>query len=117
MHHIVATQPTDPLINHEALKGPWQKMGAGFMDWDDIRYLLIIDYFSKYPFLFQILCTTANTVISHVKELFSFKGMPLEDFTDSEQPFSSKQWYNFTDKYGFKHATLSLHHPHLSGFI
>ena len=74
------------------------------MDQDGKRCLLIVDYFSKNPFLFQMSSTTANGIIYHLKELFPLEE-PSEFFTDNRQPFNTKEWHTFTDKYSFQHTT------------
>ena len=85
------------------------------LDWQ--RCPLITDYFSKYPFLFQMYCTTTYPVIGHLIELFAFQGMALEVCTDNRQPFNSKKWHTLTNMYGFKHTTSSLHYPQSNDFI
>ena len=52
-----------------------------------------------------------------LNRLFSFKWLPQEICTDINQPFNFKEWYWIWDKYGFKHTTLSPHHPQSNGFI
>ena len=60
---------------------------------------------------------TKTTVINHLTVLFALKGIPLEVCTDNGQHFSTKQWYTFTDKYGFKHTTFSPHYLQSKSFI
>ena len=66
----------EPLINYDVPQGPWQKLNADFMDMDGKIFLFIIDYFSKYPFLFLMCSTTADAVINCLTELFALKGTP-----------------------------------------
>ena len=72
------TLPAESLINHEAFQGLWQKISTDFLESDNRRYLLIIDYFTKYPFLFQMFSTTISAVISQLTEMFFYKGTPLK---------------------------------------
>ena len=39
----------EPLIPHEVPLRPWQKLGADIFDYGGQAYLIIVDYFSKYP--------------------------------------------------------------------
>ena len=55
------------------------------------RYLLILEYFSKYPFLFQMSCTNVNAVTYNLTEPFALKGVPLEVFINIGQPFNPRQ--------------------------
>ena len=73
---------------------------------------IIVDYFSHYPFLFQMSPTTATAVIDCLTEMFALQGMSLEIFIDDGQILNSKEWYMHIYKYGFKiplqaHTTFS----------
>ena len=78
------------------------------MDWQKKKYQLIIDYFSKYCFLFQMPSATVTAVISDMTALFSLKEIPLEIFTGNGKPFHSKELYAFTDEYGLEYTTEAL---------
>ena len=57
---------------------PWQHLGADFFTFDGFKYLVIIDYYTKMPFIRKIppsQCNAAKT-ISVLKELFSEHGIP-----------------------------------------
>ena len=41
----------EPLLPHTVPDGPWQKVGAGYFDFDGTKYLLLIDYFSKFIYV------------------------------------------------------------------
>ena len=41
-------------------------------------YILICDYFSKFPFLFQVKTTSFANLKDHLEELFSVEGIPDE---------------------------------------
>ena len=82
---LLLALPADPLINHSVPQGHLQKISANLLDWDKERYLLVIDYFSKYPFLFYMSSMTAPAVIDCLTELFAHGGMPIQIFMDNEQ--------------------------------
>ena len=60
--------------------------------------------------------TTANNVTDHLTELSALKGTLLEVFTNSRQPFNSKVWCAFTNKYGFKYTTSNPCYPKCNSF-
>ena len=64
------------------------------MDCDNKKYLLVITYFSKYPFLFQMSFTTMTAFINYLKGLFALKGMPSDILIDNRHPFNSIQTMN-----------------------
>ena len=40
-------------------------------------YILICDYFSKFPFLFQVKTMSFANLKDHLEELFSIEGIPM----------------------------------------
>ena len=93
MHPVPTDSTSRASDKPQCSQSPWLNIGTDFMEWDNQRYLLIVDYFSKYPFLFQISSTTVIAVIGHLTELFAHEGVPLEIFTDNGQPFNPEEWY------------------------
>ena len=47
----------EPLQPHDVPDGPWQKVGMDFFDFQGKCYILICNYFSKFPFMYQ--CKTS----------------------------------------------------------
>ena len=41
----------EPLLPHTVPDGPWQKVGADYFDFDSKKFLLVIDYFSKFMYI------------------------------------------------------------------
>ena len=66
----------EPLTSHDVPYSPWQNIRVNFIDWVDEKYLILVDNFSKYPFMFQMHSTTILVLIGHLKELFSLEGTP-----------------------------------------
>ena len=58
----------EPLIPHEIPALPWQKVGADIFDFGGKTYLIIVDYFSKFPEVCLLQKgKTAGIVIKHFK--------------------------------------------------
>ena len=43
----------EPLQPHDIPEGPWRKLGIDYFTFDGNSYVLICDYFSKFPFLYR----------------------------------------------------------------
>ena len=78
----------EPLISHDVPELPWLKLGADIFEIQGQSYLLIVDYFSKYPEVLNIRDKTAHTVIRKMKSVFSRLGIPKEIVCD-HVPFAS----------------------------
>ena len=48
----------------------WEELGADFLYFDGKKFLLIIDYFSKYLYVPQMKKTTAEATINRLKHIF-----------------------------------------------
>ena len=64
------------MYSNEVPRGPWIKLGIDLFEDNKRQYLLIVDYFSKFPFIHKLHNLSTGTVINEVKGLFSENGIP-----------------------------------------
>ena len=79
------------MIPHDIPNCPWEKLGADYAGKD---YLLVIDYFSKYPEVARMSSKTAETTVRKMKQIFSRHGIPNTLVTDN-MPFNNKTFKQF----------------------
>ena len=106
----------EPLQPHDIPEGPWRKLGIDYFAFDGNSYVLICDYFSKFPFLYRAK-TSFWSLRDHLIDLFSIEGYPDEIVSDSGPPFQSKEFAKFLSGLGIKHTTSSPGYPCSNGFI
>ena len=80
-------------------------------------YILICDYFSKFPFLFQVKTMSFANLKDHLEELFSIEGIPDEIMSDNGPPFNGKEFSSYLTGLGIRHTTSSPNYPQSNGFI
>ena len=97
-------------------EGPWRKLGINYFTFDGNSYVLICDYFSKFPFLYRAK-TSFWSLRDHLIDLFSIEGYPDEIVSDNRPPFQSKEFAKFLSGLGIKHTTSSPGYPCSNGFI
>ena len=89
------------------------------MDFFDLKgkcYILICDYFSKFPFMFS--CKTSwGSLKDHLIDFFSNEGFPKEIISDNGSPFNSQEFTDYLSSHGVKHTTSSPHYLQSNGFI
>ena len=114
---IKRSRPARELLQpHEIPDGPWQKLGMDFFDLKGKCYILICDYFSKFPFMFS--CKTSwGSLKDRLIDLFSNEGFPKEIISDNGSPFNSQEFADYLSSHGVKHTTSSPHYPQSNGFI
>ena len=59
-----------PMIPSSLLDRPWQKLGADLFYFKDSTYLLVVDYFLRYPEIVKLQTLTAQSVINWLKNVF-----------------------------------------------
>ena len=106
----------EPLQPHDIPEGPWRKLGIDYFTFDGNSYVLICDYFSKFPFLYRAK-TSFWSLRDHLIDLFSIEGYPDEIVSDNRPPFQSKEFAKFLSDLGIKHTTSSPGYPRSNGFI
>ena len=80
-------------------------------------YILICDYFSKFPFLFQVKTMSFANLKDHLEELFSVEGIPNEIMSDNGPPFNGKEFSSYLTGLSIRHTTSSPNYPQSNGFI
>ena len=106
----------EPLQPHEILDGPWQTLGMDFFGFKGKCYILICDYFLKFPFMYS--CKPSwGSLKDHLIDLFANEGYPREIISDNGSPFNSQEFADFLSSHGVRHTTSSPHYPQSNGFI
>ncbi len=107
-------QPREPLIPHAVPERPWQKLGADIFSLFGKDYLLIVDYYSKYPEVCLLNGKTASSVIEQFKSVFSRHGIPEVVIADN-MPFNSLEMRRFATSWNFEIVTSSPHFAQSNG--
>lgn len=109
-----ASNLKEPLMPHPVPEYPWQKVGMDIMTIKGHDYLVVVDYFSKYPEVAKMEYKTAACVILHLKSIFARHGIPEEIMSDN-MPFNSKEFHDFTREWGIEQSTSSPRYPQANG--
>ena len=88
-----------------------------FQDDSGQKFLIVADYFSKFPFIFPITSTHHQKMLRYLRDLFSMEGIPAVIMTYKGLPFNGKEFRRFAREFDFKHQTSSPHFHQSNGFI
>ncbi|KAJ8403681.1 hypothetical protein AAFF_G00350070 [Aldrovandia affinis] len=80
----------EPLLPHPVPDAPWQRIAADIFELQGRPFLLITDYYSKFPEVLQLPDKTAGSVIARFKAVFSRHGVPFTLIAD-HVPFASAE--------------------------
>ena len=108
-------QLPQPLLPTPLPDRPWQLLGADLFDWKGSKYLLLVDYFSRFIEIAKLERKTSAEVIRHMKSILARHGIPDHIMTDNGPQFSAVEFCDFAKAYGFLHKTSSPHFPQSNG--
>ena len=75
---------------YEVPRVSWLKLGIDLFEQNKGQYLLILDYVSKFPFIYKLHSLSTGTVINELKALFSENGIPKVIISDGRPQFRSE---------------------------
>lgn len=107
-------QSSDSLLPHPVPEGPWQKLRVDSFQFAGMDYLVVADYYSKYPEIPYLNTKTAESVILALKEIFARHGIP-EVIHGNNMPFNSCLLKEFAKDWLFTLTTSSPLFPRSNG--
>lgn len=110
-----STPHYEPMIASKLPDYPWQVVGSDLFWFRGDHYLLVVDYYSRFPEVIRLPSTTASTVVPALKAIFARHGIPEVVFSDNGPQYDSHEMESFAFSYGFHHVTSSPHYPQSNG--
>ena len=94
---------------------PCTHVAANLYELKNVTYLVVIDYFSRYPEVIKPASTTSTAIITALKSIFSRHDIPNVFMSDNGPQFSFHLMKSFAATYGFRYVTSSPHYPQSNG--
>lgn len=94
---------------------PLQCVGTDIFEYNNTTYLIIIDYFSCYPWIRMLKNITTKSVINALRSVFCEFGFPNQLHTDAGSQFTSSDFKKLASTYDFKHTTSSPYYHESNG--
>lgn len=107
--------PVAPLNTSSLPNLPWETVATDLFHWNGSKYLLVVDYFSRFIEIAQLRSEISEETIHHLKNIFARHGIPVTVVSDNGPQFSSREFKQFSKLYGFTHHTSSPKHPQGNG--
>ena len=81
------SQQQEGLSQYEVPAGPWKRLGIDYFKWNQQRYLLIADNYSRFPTIRSVSTMSAAHLVTVLKTIFSEYGLP-EELVSTKEPNS-----------------------------
>ena len=95
---------------------PWQVIGTDLSELDNLNYLIVDDYFSRYIEVAAMQKTPkSHEVIRALKAIFARHGIPEELRSDNGPQYAPAAFTHFANEWGFRHTTSSPRFPQSNG--
>ena len=86
------SQQKEPMIPFEVPNKPWQRVGIDLFHCNKGWYVIVADYYSKYPWIQALAATASKDVISALKSCFAEYGIPENVITDTGSQFTNQEY-------------------------
>ena len=117
--HICAkfgrTQQRETLQYIETPQTTWEQLGLDIFTLKNTQYLLVIDYFSRFPVVKQLQSLHSLSVIKHLKDIFTEIGIPRCIVSDGGTQFTLQEFQDFTKTWSIQHRVTSLTNAQSNG--
>ena len=94
---------------------PWQVVGSDLFTLGNAQYLLVVDYFSRFPEIKKLTSTSSASIIATLKAMFARYRIPEILRSDNGPQYSSEEFLRFAETYGIQHLTSSPRYPQSNG--
>ena len=93
-------------VDISALMCNFAKVGADLFKFGGKDYLIVVDYYSKYPEMAPLESKLQRVLCLHLKSILTLHGIP-EQLAADNNPFNSKEFERFAEEYCFKFTACS----------
>ena len=102
-------QPKLPLMQPDLPTRPWEKLGTDIFEFKGMKYLMIVDYYSRFPVIRLLSDMTADTICNHFTSVLAEYGIPSTIIADFGIQYISTKFKNSCTNSGI---TLTFSSPY-----
>lgn len=110
-------QASEPMMKMPIPTLPWEVLGMDVFSIDGIKYIVVVDKYSKYPEVMTLEDMSAASTVHCLKQIFSRHGTPKTVYADNGKNFDCQEYNDFAKAWNFKLITSSPTYAQSNGFI
>ena len=108
-------QPKLPAMQPDLPTRPWEKLGSDIFQFNGANYLIIVDYYSRFPVIRALSNTSASTISSHFTSVFAEYGLPSHLTVDFGSQYVSELFKRKCEESGVTLTFSSPYHHQTNG--
>ena len=89
------SQRSEPLQSHPTPELPWHTVVTDLFETKNSKYLLLVDYYSRFPVLHKLGNTTSKVLVQEMKAVFAELGVPNVLVSDGGPQYTSAEFKDF----------------------
>ena len=109
------SQRYEPLQSHPTPKLPWHAVATDLFELKNSKYLLLVDYYSRFPVLCKLHSTTSRVLVQEMKAIFTELGVPNVIVSDGGPQYTSIEFKDFMKQWQIEHKVSSPRNPQSNG--
>ena len=86
------TQPKLPIMQPDLPTRPWEKLGTDIFEFDGKKYLMVVDYYSRFPVIRLLDNMTSHAVCNHFTSVLAEYGLPATIISDFGSQYISERF-------------------------
>ena len=109
------SQRHEPLQSHPTPELPWHMVATDLFEIKNSTYLLLVDYYSRFPVLHKLGSTTSKVIVQEMKAVFSKLGVPNIIVSDGGPQYTSAEFKDFMKQWQIEPRVSSPRNPQSNG--
>ncbi|XP_036358064.1 uncharacterized protein K02A2.6-like [Octopus sinensis] len=102
------SQQKEEMISSDIPRRPWQAIGVDLFTENQEWYLIMVCYYSKFPFVRKVKDLRVKTITTVDQGLLAEQGIPKQIICDNGTQFTSQEFKRLANEYGFNIITSSV---------
>ena len=96
---------------------PWERVATDLYDFQGRKYIIVVDYYSRWFDIKELSDESSHSVIKALKEVFATHGIPDVIMSDNGPQYSAEAFRQFAAAHHFTHVTSSPKFPQANGEV
>ena len=105
------SQRYEPLQSHPTPELPWHTVATDLFEIRNSKYLLLVDYYSRFAVLHKLGSNTSKVLVQEMKAVFAELGVPNVIVSDGGPQYTSAEFKNITKQWQIEHLISSPRNP------